>query len=291
MSNKNTSFHKTAKTIRCIDRILDFSRPKVMGILNITPDSFYDGGKFSREKQQAKQVEKMLAEGAELIDIGAVSTRPGARTVTEEEEMNRLIRPLQYLVKAFPDTLFSVDTYRAAVASEAVLSGARMINDVSGGNLDKKMYDTVAELKVPYILMHLAGKPETMQDNPISRKAVEQILDFFNEKVRKLNEAGVHDIILDPGFGFGKTLECNYSILQHLEELRINDLPLLTGISRKTMINKVIGTKPSEALNGTTVLHTIALLNGANILRAHDVKEAVEAIKITEYFKGEGKCA
>lgn len=290
MSNKNTSFHKTAKTIQCIDRSLGFSSPKVMGILNVSPDSFYDGGKYGREKQQSRQVEKMLAEGADLIDIGAVSTRPGSQTVTEEEEMNRLIRPLQHLVKKFPGTLFSVDTYRSAVAREAALNGARIINDISGGRFDEKMYDTVAGLGIPYVLMHIAGKPETMQDDPISHKAVEHILYFFRQKVRKLNEAGVHDIILDPGFGFGKTLECNYSLLHRLEELRIDDLPLLAGISRKSMINKVIGTKPSDALNGTTVLHTLALLNGANILRVHDVKEAVQAVGIVEYYKNSDNC-
>ncbi|NOX85447.1 MAG: dihydropteroate synthase [Chlorobi bacterium] len=285
MSNKNTSFHKTAKPIHCGDRIIDFSQPKVMGILNLAPDSFFDGGKYNLENQQIRQVEKMLSEGADIIDVGAVSTRPGANEISSEEELDRLLKPLKRLVKLFPEVIFSVDTYRSEVARQCVESGAHIINDISGGNFDDNMFETAAKLGVPYILMHIHGRPENMQANPLAENAVKYVADFFREKVRELNKAGVHDIILDPGFGFGKSLECNYSLLQHLEEMRIDDLPLLAGISRKSMINKVLGIKPSEALNGTTVLHTLALLNGANILRVHDVKEAMEAVKLVEFYK------
>ena len=290
MSNKNTSFPKTAKPIHFGNRVIDFSRPKVMGILNLTPDSFFDGGKFGREKQQTEQVEKMIAEGADIIDLGAVSTRPGAAKVSMEEELERLIEPLQRLVKRFPDTIFSVDTYRSKVARRCIENGAHIINDISGGTFDNLMFATVAEFDVPYILMHIHGKPESMQKYPLTENAVERVASFFREKIRELKNAGVKDIILDPGFGFGKSLECNYSLLQHLDALRIDDLPLLAGLSRKSMINKVLEAVPEDALNGTTALHVIALLNGADILRVHDVKEAVEAIRLVEFYRANGDC-
>lgn len=291
MSDKDTSFDKKTRAINCRETLLNFDKPKVMGVLNLTPDSFYDGGKYHQEKERAKQVEKMLKEGAEIIDLGAVSSRPGAETVTADEELERIIWPLERLVKLFPEAIFSIDTYRSEVARECVEGGAGMINDISGGNFDDKMFQTVANLKVPYILMHIHGTPENMQAEPLDSNIIELVSDFFIQKVRELNALGVEDIILDPGFGFGKTLKCNYVILNKLNELRIDRLPILGGISRKSMINKVINSKPSEALNGTTTLNTIALLNGADILRVHDVKEAVEAIQIVDFSKQVTGCA
>jgi len=290
MSTKDTVFDNKTKAIRCGDITMDFNKPKVMGVLNLSPDSFYDGGKYHQEKERARQVEKMLKESADIIDLGAVSSRPGAADIGLEEEVERLIWPLQRLVKTFPDAIFSIDTYRSKVARECIQSGAHIINDISGGNYDKNMFKTVADLGVPYILMDMHKTPGIMQQQPIGENIIRIISEFFKGKVQHLQSFGVNDIILDPGFGFGKTLKCNYSILNHLEDLRIDNLPILGGISRKSMINKVINTKPSEALNGTTVLNTIALLNGANILRAHDVKEAVEAIEIVKYYEEFGEC-
>lgn len=290
MSNKDTPFKKNIRPVKCGNKLIDFSTPKIMGVLNLTPDSFYDGGKFQQEKLILKQTALMLNEGADIIDLGAVSTRPGAEMIDEKEELKRIMRPLQLLVKEFSEAIFSIDTYRSNVARECINSGAHIINDVSGGNMDDKMFDTVAELKVPYILMHMHGNPENMQQSPINMHIIELIHQYFTEKVQKLNELGVEDIILDPGFGFGKTLKCNYTILNNLETLRMNELPILGGISRKSMINKVINTNPSEALNGTTVLNTLALQHGANILRVHDVKEAREVIEIIRFSEELGEC-
>jgi dihydropteroate synthase len=291
MRAKDTVFAKKVKTIQVGDIMMDFNTPKVMGVLNLTPDSFYDGGKYHQEKERAMQVEKMLKEGASIIDLGAVSTRPGATSISLEDELERMIWPLERLVKTFPRAIFSVDTYRSKVAEECIQGGAHIINDISGGNFDEQMFETVAKLGVPYVLMHIHQKPETMQKQPIANNILKIITDFFKEKVSRLQKLGVNDIILDPGFGFGKTLKCNYAILNHLDELHIGDLPLLGGISRKSMINKVINARPSEAMNGTTVLNTIALLNGANILRVHDVKEAVEAIEIVKYYGEFSECS
>jgi dihydropteroate synthase len=290
MSNKDTPFKKIIRPVKCGNKMIDFSSPKIMGVLNLTPDSFYDGGKFQQKKSVAEQTARMLKEGADMIDLGAVSTRPGAELIAEKEELNRIIWPLQLLVKEFPDTIFSIDTFRSNVAKECIKSGAYIINDISGGNMDDKMFETVAELKVPYILMHMHGTPENMQKSPISGNIIELIRQFFEERIEKLHSFGVEDVILDPGFGFGKTLKCNYTMLRNLEKLRIDNLPILGGISRKSMINKVINVKPSEALNGTTVLNTIALQNGANILRVHDVKEAREAIEIVRFSEELGEC-
>ena len=291
MRAKDTVFAKKVKTIQMGDIMMDFNTPKVMGVLNLTPDSFYDGGKYHQEKERAMQVEKMLKEGASIIDLGAVSTRPGATSISLEDELERMIWPLERLVKTFPRAIFSVDTYRSKVAEECIQGGAHIINDISGGNFDEQMFETVAKLGVPYVLMHIHQKPETMQKQPIANNILKIITDFFKEKVSRLQKLGVNDIVLDPGFGFGKTLKCNYAILNHLDELHIGDLPLLGGISRKSMINKVINARPSEAMNGTTVLNTIALLNGANILRVHDVKEAVEAIEIVKYYGEFSECS
>lgn len=290
MSTKDTSFNKMAKPIHFKNKDLDFSRPRIMGVLNLTPDSFYDGGKFSQEKHWIEQTAKMLKDGADIIDLGAVSTRPGAELIDEDEELSRLILPLEILVSEFPEAIFSIDTFSANVAKDCIETGAQMINDISGGNFDDKMFKTIANLKVPYVLMHLHGTPQNMQVEPIASNVVAMISTFFKEKILLLNQLGIDDIILDPGFGFGKTLRCNYSILNRLESLRLNNLPILGGVSRKSMINKIINTKPSEALNGSTVLNTIALLNGANILRVHDVKEAREAIDIVSFYHDFHEC-
>jgi dihydropteroate synthase len=290
MSTKDTSFSKIPKSIRCGSKTLDFNKPKIMGVLNLTPDSFFDGGKFNQEKHWIEQTAKMLKEGADIIDLGAVSTRPGAKIIGVEEELERIIEPLEILIGEFPDAIFSIDTFRAKVASECIEIGAHMVNDISGGNFDNQMFETIARYKAPYVLMHIHGTPKNMQSEPITENAMRMIQDFFKEKIAFLNQLGVEDIILDPGFGFGKTLRCNYSILNHLEDLRIGNLPILGGISRKSMINKVINTKPLEALNGTTVLNTISLLNGANILRVHDVKEAAETIEIVCFYLDFNEC-
>lgn len=290
MSTKDTSFSKNPKSIHCGSKILDFTKPRIMGVLNLTPDSFFDGGKFNQEKHWIEQTAKMLKEGADIIDLGAVSTRPGAKLIGVDDELDRIIEPLEILIGEFPETIFSIDTFRAKVASECLEIGAQIINDISGGNFDEKMFETIARHKVPYVLMHIHGTPQNMQSEPIAENAVRLIQDFFKEKIAKLSQLGVEDIILDPGFGFGKTLRCNYSILNHLEGLRVHNLPILGGISRKSMINKVINTKPTEALNGTTILNTISLLNGANILRVHDVKEAAEAIEIVSFYRDFNEC-
>ena len=291
MSNKDTPFDKNTRPIHCGNKTIDFSKPKIMGVLNLTPDSFYDGGKFHQEKIRMEQTARMLKEGADMIDIGAVSSRPGAEIPDEEEELRRIVWPLQRLIKEFPDAIFSIDTFRSKVARECILSGAHIVNDISGGNLDENMFETVAELQVPYLLMHMHGTPEMMQQSPVAENIIEMVRQFFKEKVAQLNTLGVEDIILDPGFGFGKTLKCNYMMLKNLEQLRIHDYPLLGGISRKSMINKVINTKASEALNGTTVLNAIALQHGANILRVHDVKEAREVIEIVRFLEELGDCS
>ncbi len=284
MGNKITAFNEI-KSIRIDNnRVINFKRPKVMGILNITPDSFYDGGSNITSDKILTKAEQMLAEGADILDIGAVSTRPGAVEVDTKLELERLLYPLNKLVKEFPDAIISIDTFRAEVAKETVDCGAHIINDISGGTMDKQMFKTIAKLKVPYILMHIHGTPQTMQDSPIDSRIVDKVMDFFTIQMAKLNSLEVSDVILDPGYGFGKTLESNNILLRELENTRINNMPILAGISRKSMINKVLGTVPSNALNGTTTLNTIALLNGANILRVHDVKEAMECIKLVDNY-------
>ncbi len=287
MGNKDTSFPKI-RSILAGERLFDFSKPVVMGILNLTPDSFYDGGKYRGDEQWVSQSSKMLEEGADIIDLGAVSTRPGARFVDEEEELERLLPPLKRLVREFPEAVFSIDTYHAKVARQCVEAGARMINDISGGSFDENMFSTIADLKIPYVLMHIHGTPQNMQQHPVSENIVPVVHTFFAERVSTLRTLGVEDIILDPGFGFGKTLESNYELLQNMATIRIDNLPLLAGVSRKSMINKVLNIQPSEALNGTTVANTLALLAGANLLRVHDVKEAREAIDIVRYYRNFG---
>ncbi len=287
MGNKDTFFPKI-RNIRAGEKLFDFSKPKIMGILNLTPDSFYDGGKYQNEVQCVNQTRKMLEEGADIVDIGAVSTRPGAKPVNEEQELKRLLPPLERLVREFPEAVFSIDTYHAKVARYCIEAGGGMINDISGGSFDKNMFSTVAKLKVPYVLMHIHGMPEKMQQHPLSENITSVVHTFFAEKVSALRALGMEDIILDPGFGFGKTIEGNYELLVKMDSIRIDSLPLMAGVSRKSMISKVLNIRPLEAMNGTTVVNTLALLNGANLLRVHDVKEARQAIDIVHYYHNFG---
>ncbi|MBL4593872.1 MAG: dihydropteroate synthase [Flavobacteriales bacterium] len=251
-----------------------------MGILNVTPDSFFDGGKCINEETIVRKVNSMEYDGAKIIDIGGYSTRPGAEQISEEEELKRVI-PIVRLIKSnFNGIVISIDTFRSKVAEKCVEAGANMINDISGGSLDNKMFDSISNLKVPYVLMHMKGSPQNMQEDPSYSNIIEEVKIYFEEKVSQLNNLGVYDIILDPGFGFGKTVEHNYELLNNLDSFKSLNLPILAGISRKSMINKVLNTTPDEALNGTTSLNTIALMKGANILRVHDVQEANETIKL-----------
>ena len=265
--------------------MLDLTTPKVMGILNITPDSFYDGNRYTTEKAVLNRVEQMLTEGADMIDIGAFSSRPGADLVTYEQERQRLLPFLKSIKKQFPQTLISVDTYRHKIAREAVAEGAQIINDISGGNLDDKMFETLAELQVWYVMMHMQGTPKSMQEKPDYNDVILDIKAFFKNKIKILKTLGFEKIILDPGFGFGKTLEQNYQILNHLEVFNDLNFPILAGMSRKSMLYKLLDISPDEALNATTVVNTIALLKGAKILRVHDVKPAVEAVTITKILQ------
>lgn len=269
-------------TINCNQKLIDLSSPKVMGILNITPDSFYDGGKYKNESDILSQTEKMLTEGATFIDVGAYSSRPGAAHISEEEELNRIIPVINLLIKEFPEIVISVDTFRSKIALETIHSGAAIINDISGGNMDEKMFTTVAALQVPYILMHMLGTPQNMQKNPVYEDVTKEIISFFAEKIYQLHQLKLNDVIIDVGFGFGKTIAHNFEILKNLSLFKSLDTPILAGISRKSMLYKTLDISAKEALNATTSANTIALLNGANILRVHDVKEAVEAIKIVE---------
>lgn len=278
---------KKRKTINIKGKILNIYSPMVMGILNITPDSFYDGGKYNKEDDWINRTAQMIDQGAEIIDIGAVSTRPGSKILSCEEELQRLIPVLDTLVSNFNNIIISADTYRAEVAKTAVEHGAAIINDISGGDMDKDMFSTIAELNVPYIMMHIQGTPENMQDSPQYKNVVKEIIMSFALKINELRSLGVNDIIIDPGFGFGKDLDHNYQLLAGLKELQCFELPIMVGVSRKSLINKVLKTKPENALNGTTVLNTIALINGADILRVHDVKEAVEIIKLFKVYNKE----
>ena len=269
-------------TINCKGTLVDLSSPKVMGILNITPDSFFDGGKYKDEIALLNQVEKMLIEGATFIDVGAYSSRPGATHISEEEELKRIVPVIDLLINNFPEIIISVDTFRSKVAKETINYGAAMINDISGGNMDVKMFETVANLKVPYILMHMLGTPQNMQKNPVYDDVVKDIISFFAKQIFVLHQLKLNDVIIDVGFGFGKTKDHNFDILKNLSLFKSLDAPILAGISRKSMLYKTLDISAQEALNATTSANTIALLNGANILRVHDVKEAVEAVKIVE---------
>lgn len=267
-------------TINCKGKLIDFSSPKVMGVLNITPDSFYDGGYYTNEKEILYQTEKMLTEGATFIDVGAYSSKPGALHISEEEELKRIIPAIKTILKEFPQAIISVDTFRSSIAIETVAFGAAVINDISGGTLDDKMFETVARLQVPYILMHIKGTPQNMQQKPTYENITTELISFFANQIFKLNQLQLKDVVIDVGFGFGKTIEHNYQLLKDLALFKNLEVPILAGVSRKSMLYKPLGLSPKEALNATTSANTIALLNGANILRVHDVKEAVEAINI-----------
>ena len=268
------------KFLNCSGRLLDLSTPKAMGILNITDDSFFDGGQFTDERKMLQHAEEMIKEGADIIDIGGQSTRPGSIRIDANTETEKVIPALKNLKKNFPETIFSVDTYHSSVAEEAINEGASIINNVSGGTIDERMFEVTARHNVPYILMHIQGMPETMQKAPSYSNVIDEVMNYFSEKISLLHALGMHDIIIDPGFGFGKTLEHNYTMLNQLELFRMFELPILCGLSRKSMVGKLLNVSAADSLNGTTVLHTIALLKGANILRVHDVKEVVEVIKI-----------
>ena len=272
-------------TINCKGELVDLTRPKVMGILNLTPDSFFDGGKYKDETSILQQVEYMLNHGATFIDMGAYSSRPGAEHVTEDEELLRMLPVIDLILTKFPDTLISVDTFRSKVAAESIAHGAALINDISAGNLDAAMFDTVANYQVPYIMMHMKGTPQSMQKQATYSDVIKDLRSYFSEKIQETTSKKINDIIIDPGFGFAKTTEQNYTLLNHLDLFQTFGLPILIGLSRKSMIYKVLESSPQEALNGTTALHTIALLKGANITRAHDVKEAMECVKLVEVLK------
>ena len=276
-------------TINCKGNLIDVSSPKVMGILNITPDSFYDGGKYKNESDILFQTEKMLLEGATFIDVGAYSSRPGAAHISENEELSRMIPVVDLLINHFPEIIISVDTFRSKIAKETIENGSAMINDISGGKMDEKMFQTIADLQVPYILMHMLGTPQNMQQNPVYEDVTKEIISFFAAQIYKLHQLKVNDIIIDVGFGFGKTMQHNYEILNNLSLFKILDAPILAGVSRKSMLYKPLKINAYEALNATTVANTIALLNGANILRVHDVKEAMEAIKIVNKLESSEK--
>lgn len=272
-------------TINCKGQLIDLEIPKVMGILNVTPNSFFDGGKYKNESEILSQVAKMLSDGATFIDIGAYSSKPNAEFVSESEEMNRIIPVIDLILNNFPEALLSIDTFRNEVAKVAIENGAAIINDISAGKLDDKMFETVAKYNVPYIMMHMRGTPQTMQTMTQYDDIIKEILFYFSERVSMARSFGINDLIVDPGFGFAKTLEQNYEVLQKLELFEILDLPLLAGVSRKSMIYKALNTSADEALNGTTVLNTIALSKGAKIVRVHDVKEAMEAVVLFEKIK------
>lgn len=275
-----------AKYINVKGELLDLSQPKVMGILNLTPDSFYADSRKQTEKDITCRIHQILEEGGIFIDMGAYSSRPDAEDVSPEEEMKRLRQGLEIVQRECPEALVSVDTFRADVARMCVEEyGAALVNDISAGDLDTHMFSTIAQLKVPYILMHMQGNPQTMQLNPHYDNPVKEVIRYFAEKIEKLRTLGVKDLILDPGFGFGKTLKHNYEILDKLEEFQLFQLPVLVGVSRKSMIYKLLNETPEEALNGTTAVHAIALMKGAKILRVHDVKAAVETVRIFNALK------
>jgi dihydropteroate synthase len=278
---KDTFFHKKA-TVNAGGKLIDLSKPKVMGIINLTPDSFYAGSRKPGIEDALLQAEKMLTEGADFLDLGASSSRPGADDISVQEETDRLLPVVEAIVSQYPDAVLSIDTFRAAVAEAGINAGAHIINDISGGQLDGDMFATVARLQVPYILMHMKGNPKTMQQLAIYDDVFAEVYDYFADKYYQLKQLEVHDVIIDPGFGFAKKPEHSYALMSRLQDLNMLQLPILVGISRKKMIYGELGINASEALNGTTALNTIALTKGANILRVHDVKEAVEAVKIWE---------
>jgi dihydropteroate synthase len=285
-----TKFLKRKNTINLDGRIINLAQPVIMGILNVTPDSFFDGGKYKTEKNILKRAEEILEQGGDIIDIGAVSTKPGLEGISTKEEIDRLLPAVLSVRKKFPDAFISIDTYRSWVALKIIEEcGPCMVNDVSGGNFDEHMFETIGKLGVPYILMHMQGRPLKMQENPQYEDIIRDISLFFTDRVKQLTKAGVKDVIIDPGFGFGKTLEHNYELLNRLDSFKVFQLPLLVGASRKSMIYKLLASKPEEALNGTSVVNTLALMGGADILRVHDVREAAEAVRILNMVRSTSK--
>ena len=273
------------KTINCKGNLIDLSTPKVMGVINLTPDSFYDGGKLTSEKEILLQANKMLQEGATFLDLGAYSSRPGAQFVSEKEEIHRLLPVIKILLNEFPETLLSIDTFRSNVANESIYAGASLINDISAGTLDDHMFKIIAQHQVPYVMMHMRGTPETMMQNTDYTDLTKEVIYYFSERIAKARSFGINDLIVDPGFGFSKTLDQNYDLFNDLELFRYLNAPLLIGISRKSMIQKKIKTTAADSLNGTTALHAIAIQKGASILRVHDVKEAFETINLLQNLK------
>jgi dihydropteroate synthase len=274
-------------TLNCKGKLLLLENPLVMGIINATPDSFYEGSRFVGRDQIVEQAEKMIAEEVDIIDIGGQSTRPGSKSISPHEELARVIEGIEAVHKNFPDVIISIDTYYSSVAKEGVRHGASIVNDISAGTMDKEMLPTVAQLNVPYVVMHMKGTPETMQREANYDDVTREVLDFFIRKKDECNKAGIHDIILDPGFGFAKTVEQNFELLKNISVFKILDAPILVGVSRKSSVYKTLGINKQDALNGTTVLNTIALMNGGNILRVHDVKEAREAVKLCSRVSGQ----
>lgn len=267
-------------TINCKGKLINFNQPRVMGIVNITPDSFYEKSRSKNEDDILRLVEKHLTEEADFIDIGGYSSRPGAKHISESEEEKRVLSALEIILNHFPSTLISVDTFRAGIADKAIKNGAAVINDISAGDLDRNMFSVVKKHQVPYIIMHMKGSPQNMQEKAVYQSVVHDVVHYFSEKIKTLNTLGVNDIILDPGFGFAKTTNHNFELLKSLQQLNLFNLPILAGLSRKSMIWKTLNTSANEALNGTTSLNTIALMNGANLLRVHDVKEAREVVRL-----------
>ena len=273
---------KQQTTLNCRGHLLDLSAPVVMGILNVTPDSFYDGGFHSSTKAALKKAAQLLEEGATILDIGGMSSRPGAALISAEEELQRVLPVVETILNSFPQALISIDTVRSEVAKACLEAGAHIINDISGGKIDKDLISTVVKYRAPYILMHMQGKPSTMQQLPTYDNVVDEVLAFFIKKIAAFRKEGIKDIIIDPGFGFGKTIEHNYQLLRQLSDFQVIEAPILAGISRKSMIYKALGIQVKEALNGTSALHMVTLQQGAKILRVHDVKEAVEVVKLYE---------
>lgn len=274
-----------SKNLKSNSTIFSTNNPIVMGIINLTDDSFYDGGKYLDNKQIISKCKAMLDEGAKIIDIGAQSSKPGANQISSERELKKLVPIIKLLKTEIPEIIISIDTFWSKTAKECIKLGANIINDISAGSIDNNMFNTIAELQAPYIIMHMQGTPKNMQNNPQYNNVVKDIISYFKEKIAALRKKGITNIIIDPGFGFGKTLSHNYQILNQLEEFKQFDLPLLIGTSRKSMICNLLDQKPEEALNGTTITNTIALEKGASIIRVHDVKEALECIKITTFAK------
>ncbi len=275
------TFFKKKQIINSNGKYMDFSEPKIIGILNITPDSFFDGGKYQEEKSIINKTDELISDGADIIDIGAYSSRPGAADISEKIEWQRLVGALKIIRKKYPDTVLSVDTFRSGIARKAVNDyNVNIVNDISGGKLDKNMHDTIAEMQIPYIIMHMPGTPRNMQERTDYKDLIRDIVDYLGNQIYFLKKKGINDLIIDPGFGFGKTIDQNYQILAHLDALKILEYPVLAGLSRKSMIYRLLETTPGEALNGTIALNMLALLNGANLLRVHDVKEAKQTVRL-----------